>query len=96
MSRTKIQQRVYMNKYYANPENRRIKQVRDNDRNAYKAKKWITKMPAWMHLDHVWGKTAKNAYSPSTKKQLIPAKKNLAKAAKTTKAVLSKKKTTKK
>lgn len=96
MSRSKIQQRKYMNKYYANPENRRIKQVRDNDRNAYKKKNGLKKMPAWMHLDHAGWKHGASAYSPSTKKQLIPAKKNLAKAAKTTKAVLSKKKSSKK
>ena len=95
MSRSKEEQRIYMNKYYANPENRRIKQVRDNDRNAYKKKNWLKKMPAWMHLDHVWGKHSSSAYSKMTKKQLIPAKKNLAKAAKTTKKILAKK-TTKK
>jgi len=38
MARSKEDQRIYMNKYYKNPENRRIKQVRDNDRNAYKKK----------------------------------------------------------
>ena len=92
MARSKEEQRIYMNKYYKNPENRRIKQVRDNDRNAYKKKKWIEKMPKGMHLDHVWGKTAKKAYSSTTKKQLIPAKKNLIKAAKTTKKILAKKK----
>lgn len=73
-----------MREYYKNPENRRIKKVRDNDRNAYKRKLGISHMPVGKHLDHIGWKFAKKPYSTTTVTVVISAKKNLAKAAKTT------------
>lgn len=43
----------YMRKYYSDPEKRRLKRLRDNDRYAYEKKNW--RIPKWKELAHVGG-----------------------------------------
>lgn len=52
--RTRVAQRMYMRKYYANPKNRAIKKKRDNDRNSYIRKNG--KIPKWKELHHTWNR----------------------------------------